>query len=69
MPKWLPRRLVIGNRGDDELQEIVMTWNLTPRKFLGSNTPFQAILKELGKNVEIRFARECCASLWNPPFL
>ena len=56
MPKWLPRRLVIGNRGDDELQEIVMTWNLTPRKFLGSNTPFQAILKELGKNVEIRSA-------------
>ncbi len=32
-----------------------MTCNLTPRKCLGHLTPFQAILKDLGKNVEIRF--------------
>ena len=35
---------------------IVMTANLTPRKCLGFKTPLQAILKELGKDVQIRFA-------------
>jgi hypothetical protein len=35
---------------------IVITANLTPRKCLGFKTPFQAILKELGKDVQIRFA-------------
>jgi IS30 family transposase len=34
----------------------VFTANLTPRKCLGYKTPFQALLAELGKNVEIRFA-------------
>jgi hypothetical protein len=37
---------------DEEIQDIVITANLTPRKCLG----FQAILKELGKDVQIRFA-------------
>ena len=36
---------------DEEIQDIVMTANLTPRKCLGFKTPFQAILKELGKDV------------------
>jgi IS30 family transposase len=54
--RWLPRQLDIDNLGDDELQEIVMTYNLTPRKCLGYRTPFQAILKDLGKDVQIRFA-------------
>jgi IS30 family transposase len=30
--------------------------NLTPRKCLGFKTPFQGILKELGKDVQIRFS-------------
>jgi hypothetical protein len=34
---------------DEEIQDIVMTANLTPRKCLGFKTPLQAILKELGK--------------------
>jgi len=33
-----------------------VTCNLTLDECLGYLTPFQAILKELGKNVEIRFA-------------
>ena len=37
-------------------KDIVITANLTPRKCLGSKTPLQAILKEFGKDVEIRFA-------------
>ena len=41
---------------DEEIQDIVIAANLTPRKCLGFKTPFQAILKELGKDVQIRFA-------------
>ena len=39
-----------------EIRSIVITANLTPRKCLGFKTPFQAILKELGKDVQIRFS-------------
>ena len=42
--------------GDAELQETVLTHNLTPRKCLGFLTPLQALLKELGRDVQIRFA-------------
>ena len=41
---------------DEELQDIVFTLNLTPRKCLGYRTPFQAMLADLGKDVQIRFA-------------
>jgi hypothetical protein len=37
----------------------------TPRNTLAS-TPFQAILKELGKHLKIRFACARCASLQTP---
>jgi hypothetical protein len=46
----------IDKLSDEEIQDIVITANLTPRKCLGFKTPFQAILKELGKDVQIRFA-------------
>ena len=39
-----------GHRGDRP------TTNLTPRKCLGFKTPFQAMLAELGKDVQIRFS-------------
>src|SRR5947199_646361 len=54
--RWLPRHLDVDQMSDEELQGIVMTANLTPRKCLGFLTPFQAIIKELGKDVQIRFA-------------
>jgi IS30 family transposase len=41
---------------DQEIQDIVITANLTPRKCLGFKTPLQEILEELGKDVQIRFA-------------
>ena len=41
---------------DQEIQEIVLTTNLTPRKCLGFKTPLQALLAELGKDVQIRFS-------------
>jgi transposase, IS30 family len=54
--RWLPRQIDIDQISDEEIQDIVITANLTPRKCLGFKTPFQAILKELGKDVQIRFA-------------
>jgi IS30 family transposase len=52
----VPRQIDIDKVSDEEIQDIVITANLTPRKCLGFKTPFQAILKELGKDVQIRFA-------------
>jgi len=47
--RWLPRHIDIDRLSDAEIQDIVITANLTPRECLGFKTPFQAILKELGK--------------------
>ena len=52
----LPRDLDLDALGDAELQEIVLTHDLTPRKCLGFLTPLQALLGELGRDVRIRFA-------------
>jgi transposase, IS30 family len=52
----LPRDLDLDALTDAELQEIVLTHNLTPRKCLGFLTPVQALLQELGRDVRIRFA-------------
>jgi len=52
----LPRDLDLDALTDAELQEIVLTHNLTPRKCLGFLTPLQALLNELGRDVQIRFA-------------
>jgi IS30 family transposase len=54
--RWLPRHIDIDEMSDEDIQDIVLTANLTPRKCLGFRTPFQAILKELGKDVQIRFS-------------
>jgi IS30 family transposase len=52
----LPRDIDLDVLTDAELQEIVLSHNLTPRKCLGFLTPLQALLGELGKDVQIRFA-------------
>jgi transposase, IS30 family len=52
----LPRDLDLDALSDAELQEIILTHNLTPRKCLGFLTPLQVLLKELGRDVQIRFA-------------
>ena len=54
--KPLPRQIDIDKVSDEEIQDIVLTANFTPRKCLGFKTSFQAILKELGKDVQIRFS-------------
>jgi len=52
----LPRQIDIATVSGEEIQDIVLATNLTPRKCLGFKTPVQAILKELGKDVQIRFS-------------
>jgi len=54
--RWLPRHLDIDALTDEDLQDIVFTANLTPRKCLGYKTPFQTMLADLGKDVQIRSA-------------
>jgi transposase, IS30 family len=54
--RWLPRDIDLDTVSDQDIQEIAVTANLTPRKCLEYQTPFQAIFAELGKDVQIRFA-------------
>lgn len=39
-----------------DVQDTDMTINLIPRKCLGYRSPVEAILSELGRDVQIRFA-------------
>ena len=54
--RWLPRQTNLDEISDEDMQEIVMTYNLTPRKCLGYITPIQALFKDLGRDVTLRFA-------------
>jgi IS30 family transposase len=54
--RWLPRQANLDDISDDDMAEIIMTYNLTPRKCLGYRTPMQALFSELGRDVRIRFA-------------
>ena len=53
---WLPRQIDIDQVSDEEIQDIVITANLTPRKCLGLQDPFPGDPQKLGKDVQIRFA-------------
>jgi len=54
--RWLPRSTDLDEISDKDIQEIAMTLNSTPRKCLAFKTPIEAMLAELGKDVQIRFA-------------
>jgi IS30 family transposase len=54
--RWLPRGTDLDDFSEDDIQEIAMTINLTPRKCLGYRSPVEAFLSELGRDVQIRFA-------------
>jgi IS30 family transposase len=54
--RWLPRSIDLDQVSDEDIQEIAMTLNSTPRKCLGFKTPIQAMLHGLGKDVQISFA-------------
>jgi hypothetical protein len=64
--RWLPRHL-IDRTSDQDIQEIVLTTNLTPRKCLGFKTSFQTLLAGLGKDVQISLSalRRAPESNWS----
>ena len=53
--RWLPRSTDLDHLTDEDIQDIAMSMNLTPRKCLGFKTPAQAFLDTLGKCLKIRF--------------
>ena len=55
------QHLDIDRTSDQDIQEIVLTTNLTPRKCLGFKTPFQALIAELGKTFKSRFSHGCAS--------
>jgi IS30 family transposase len=54
--RWLPHGCNLDLVPDAELDEIVLSLNLTPRKCLDYLTPIEAVMKELGKPGRMRFA-------------
>ena len=54
--RWLTRKTNLDDVSDEDIQDIVMTYNLTPRKCLGYITPIQALFQNLGRDVRLTFA-------------
>ena len=53
--RWFPRKTDLDDLTDEDIQDVAMTLNLTPRKCLGFKTPAEAFLNALGKTLTIRF--------------
>ena len=53
--RWLPRNTDLDDLSEEDIQDVAMTMNLTPRKCLGFRSPAEAFLNELGKSLSIRF--------------
>ena len=52
--RWLPRQTDLDEVTDEDIQEIALNMNTTPRKCLCFSSPLEAFIKELGKSVELR---------------
>jgi IS30 family transposase len=53
--RWLARNTDLDALDDDDIQEIAMTLNLTPRKYLQFRSPLETFLAELGNDNDIHF--------------
>ena len=53
--RWLPRQTDLEELNNEDIQDVAMTINLTPRKCIGFRSPPEAFLNELGKPLTIRF--------------
>ena len=58
--RWLPRQIDIDKVSDQEIQDIVITANLTPRKCLGFKTPFRQSSKTLAKTCKSGSRKSLC---------
>ena len=52
--RWLPRNTDLDDVTDEDIQDIALTINITPRKCLGFESPIEAFLNALGKSVSLR---------------
>jgi|TARA_B100001013_G_C24567659_1_gene425219 IS30 family transposase len=53
----IPRKMNLLKVSDEEIEQIIITHNLTPRKILGYRTPMESLLFEMGKNVSLIFQK------------
>lgn len=51
--RWLPRKTRINQFTDRDINDIMWTYNTTPRKCLGYLTPLEAMAKSMGVALEI----------------
>jgi IS30 family transposase len=54
--RWLPRETNLDEVFDEDIQEIVMTYNLTPQKCLRYKISLQALFSKRGKDAKISLA-------------
>lgn len=53
--RWLPRHTDLDAVSDNDIEDIIITMNTTPRKCLKFQTPLQAFMKELGTDIKLCF--------------
>lgn len=53
--RWLPRHADLDAIKDEDIEDIIITMNTTPRKCLNFQTPLQAFMKELGTDIKLCF--------------
>ena len=53
--RWFLRHTDLDDLAVEDIQDVAMSVNLTPRKCLGFKTPAEAFLSALGKDLTIRF--------------
>ena len=54
--RWLPKQTDLAKVTEQEIDDIIMTMNLTPRRCLGFKTPLQAMMQSANKHLELKFA-------------
>ena len=53
---WIPKRADLAKYSDDDIEEINMKMNLTPKKCLGWKSPLQVWAEHANREVTIKFA-------------
>ena len=53
--RWFPRQTDLDDLTDEDIQDVAMSLNLTPRKCLGFKTPAEVFPSALGKSLTLRF--------------
>ena len=54
--RWLPKRTNLAKVTEQEIDDIIMTMNLTPRRCLGFKTPLQVMMQSANKHLKLKFA-------------